>query len=125
VEAYDDSLAIFERFNARLSAKKTAWFWPTVGAALASKHHSLVIACDACETVIDLDLTVERRELFGLFESITAFAAQTLHSKKYFTFSELDWISTSHIDTLQFGQVGCFGRSGDRFEKSVRRSDIS
>ena len=43
-EAYEDSLAIVRQFNARLSAKKTAWFWPTVGAALASKHHWLVIA---------------------------------------------------------------------------------
>ena len=27
-EAYEDSLAIVRQFNARLSAKKTAWFWP-------------------------------------------------------------------------------------------------
>ena len=31
-EAYEDSLAIVRQFNARLSAKKTAWF----SAALAS-----------------------------------------------------------------------------------------
>ena len=43
-EAYEDSLAIVRQFNARLSAKKTAWFWPTVGAALVSMHHWLVIA---------------------------------------------------------------------------------
>ena len=61
-EAYEDSLGIVRQFNARLSAKKTAWFWPTVGAALASKHHWLVIACDACGTVIDLDLTMKRRD---------------------------------------------------------------
>ena len=61
-EAYEDALAIVRQFNARLSAKKTAWFWPTIGAALASKHHWLVIACDACGTVIDLDLTVKRRD---------------------------------------------------------------
>jgi hypothetical protein len=46
-EAYEDSLAIVRQFNARLSAKKTAWFWPTIG---------------ACDTVIDLDLTVKRRD---------------------------------------------------------------
>ena len=40
-EAYEDALAIVRQFNARLSAKKTAWFWPTIGAALASKHHWL------------------------------------------------------------------------------------
>ena len=61
-EAYEDSLAIVRQFNARLSTKKTAWFWPTISAALASKHHWLVIACDACDTVIDLDLTVKRRD---------------------------------------------------------------
>ena len=43
-EAYEDALAIVRQFNARLSAKKTAWFWPTVAAALASKHHWLIIA---------------------------------------------------------------------------------
>jgi len=53
-EAYEDSLAIVRQFNARLSAKKTAWFWPTIAAALASKHHWLIIACDACDTVIDV-----------------------------------------------------------------------
>ena len=61
-EAYEDSLAIVRQFNARLSAKKAAWFWPTIGAALASKHHWLVIACVACDTVIDLDLSVKRRD---------------------------------------------------------------
>jgi hypothetical protein len=60
-EAYEDALAIVRQFNARLSAKKTAWFWPTIAAALASKHHWFIIACDACDTVIDLDLTVKRR----------------------------------------------------------------
>ena len=61
-EAYEDSLAIVRQFNSRLSAKKTAWFWPTISAAPASKHHWLIIACEACDTVIDLDLTVKRRD---------------------------------------------------------------
>ena len=52
----------FRQFNARLSAKKNAWFWPTIGAALVSKHHWLLIACDACGTIIDLDLTMKRRD---------------------------------------------------------------
>jgi hypothetical protein len=38
-EAYADALATVEQFNARLSAKKSAWFRPTVAAALTSKHH--------------------------------------------------------------------------------------
>ena len=29
-EAYEDSLAIVRQFNARLSTKTTAWFWPTI-----------------------------------------------------------------------------------------------
>jgi hypothetical protein len=33
-EAYEDVLAIVRQFNGRLSAKKTAWFWPTISAAL-------------------------------------------------------------------------------------------
>jgi hypothetical protein len=38
-EAYADALATVEQFNARLSAKKSVWFWPTIAAALTSKHH--------------------------------------------------------------------------------------
>jgi hypothetical protein len=37
-EAYADALAAVEQFNARLSAKKSAWFWPTIAAALTSKQ---------------------------------------------------------------------------------------
>jgi hypothetical protein len=33
-----------------------------IAAALTSKHHWLIIACDSCDTVIDLDLTVKRRD---------------------------------------------------------------
>jgi hypothetical protein len=29
-EAYEDALATVEQFNARLAAKKSAWFWPTM-----------------------------------------------------------------------------------------------
>jgi hypothetical protein len=47
------------RFNARLSAKGYSWLWPAIAAALTSKHHWLVIACDSCDTIIDLDLTVK------------------------------------------------------------------
>ena len=61
-EAYADALATMEQFNGRLLAKKSAWFWPTIAAALTSKHHWLIVACDSCGTVIDLDLTVKRRD---------------------------------------------------------------
>ncbi|HET7375285.1 MAG TPA: hypothetical protein VFK30_01180 [Anaerolineae bacterium] len=33
-EAQRDALATVRRFNARLSAKKPSWFWPTIAAAL-------------------------------------------------------------------------------------------
>jgi len=60
-EAMADARATIEAFNSRLAAGRVAWFWPTVGAAIATKHHWLVVACDGCGTVIDLDLTVKRR----------------------------------------------------------------
>jgi hypothetical protein len=61
-EARRDALATVRRFNAMLSTKKAVWFWPTIAAALTSKHHWLVIACDSCGTVVDLDLRVKRRD---------------------------------------------------------------
>jgi hypothetical protein len=50
------------RFNATLSAKGYVWFWPKIAAALTSKHHWLVINCDSCGTVVDLDLRVKQRD---------------------------------------------------------------
>lgn len=61
-EAVADALATIEQFNSRLAAGRTAWFWPTIGAALATKHHWLVLTCDSCSTVIEMDLTVKRRD---------------------------------------------------------------
>ena len=60
-QAMADALATIEAFNARLAGGRAAWFWPTIAAALATKHHWLVVACDACGTVLDLDLTMKRR----------------------------------------------------------------
>jgi len=62
LQAERDALAAVRRFNAILSTKRTAWFWPKIAAALVSKHHWLVIACDACDTVTDLDLRVKPRD---------------------------------------------------------------
>jgi hypothetical protein len=53
------ALATVRRFNA---ANGKAWFWPKIAAALVSKHHWLIIACDACDTVVDLDLRVKPRD---------------------------------------------------------------
>ena len=62
-EAQRDALATVRRFNARLSAKGYVWFWPKIAAALTSRHHWLVINCDSCGTVVDLDLRVKPRDL--------------------------------------------------------------
>jgi hypothetical protein len=61
-EAVAESVAAVEQFNARLAAKRVAWSWPTIAAALISKYHWLIVACDSCGTVIDLDLTFKRRD---------------------------------------------------------------
>jgi hypothetical protein len=60
-EAQRVALATVRRFNAIMSTKGKAWFWPTIEAALVSKHHWLVIACDSCGMVVDLDLRVKPR----------------------------------------------------------------
>src|SRR5215831_1152177 len=61
-EAQRGALATVRRFNATLSAKGYVWFWPKIAAALTSKHHWLIIACDSCDTVVDLDLRVKPRD---------------------------------------------------------------
>ena len=61
-EAQRGALATVRRFNATLSAKGYVWFWPKIAAALTSKHHWLIIACDSCDTVVDLDLRVRDPE---------------------------------------------------------------
>ena len=61
-EAQRNALATVRRFNATLSAKGCVWFWPKIAAALTSKHHWLVINCDSCGTVVDLDLRVKPRD---------------------------------------------------------------
>ena len=59
-EAQRGALATVRRFNATLSGKGYAWFWPMP--ALTSKHHWLIVACDSCGTVVDLDLRVKPRD---------------------------------------------------------------
>ena len=61
-EAQRGALATVRRFNATLSGKGYPWFWPKIAAALTSKHHWLIIACDSCGTVVDLDLRVKPRD---------------------------------------------------------------
>jgi hypothetical protein len=57
-----DALATVRRFNAKLSAKRAVWFWPKITAAITAKHPWLIIACDSCDTVVDLDLRVKPRD---------------------------------------------------------------
>jgi hypothetical protein len=61
-EAERDALATVRRFNAILSAKGYVWFWPKIGAAFTARHPWLVIACDSCGAVVDLDLRVKPRD---------------------------------------------------------------
>jgi molybdenum cofactor biosynthesis enzyme len=61
-EAYADALATVRQFNARLSAKGAVWSWPKIAAALTAKHPWIIIACDSCGTVVDLDLRVKPRD---------------------------------------------------------------
>ena len=61
-KAAAESTAAVEQFNARLADKKTIWFWPTIGAALISKYHWLIVACGSCDTINHLDLTLKRRD---------------------------------------------------------------
>src|SRR5271169_5473966 len=61
-EAQRDALATVRQFNARLAAKGYVWFWPKIAAAITAKHPWLVIACDSCGTVTDLDLRVKPRD---------------------------------------------------------------
>jgi hypothetical protein len=57
-----DALATVRRFNATLSAKRYTWFWPKITAAITANHPWVVILCEACDTVIDLDLRVKPRD---------------------------------------------------------------
>jgi hypothetical protein len=54
-----EALDAVRRFNA---ANGKASFWPKIAAALTSKHHWLIIVCDSCDTVLDLDLRVKPRD---------------------------------------------------------------
>src|SRR5262249_41852265 len=55
-------LATLRPFKATRSSKRYVWVSPKIAAALTSKHHWLVIACDGCGTVVDLDLRVKPRD---------------------------------------------------------------
>jgi len=57
-----DALLVVRYFNARLSGKSSAGFWPTVGTAIKARYPWLVILCESCGGVTDLDLRVKPRD---------------------------------------------------------------
>jgi hypothetical protein len=61
-QAQRDAPATVRRFNAKLSAGRAVWFWSKIAAAITAQHPWLVIACDSCGTVVDLDLRVKPRD---------------------------------------------------------------
>jgi hypothetical protein len=61
-QAEREALLVTRHFNAVNSAKGATWFWPTIKCALTAKHHWLVIVCDSCGGVTDLDLRVKPRD---------------------------------------------------------------
>lgn len=57
-----DALLVVRHFNARLSVKGSAGFWPTFGTAIKARHPWLVMLCESCGGVTDLDLRVKPRD---------------------------------------------------------------
>ncbi|MGE0565293.1 MAG: hypothetical protein AB7O50_12330 [Pseudolabrys sp.] len=62
LEAEREALLVVRQFNARLSTKKSAGFWPTIASALNARHPWLKVLCESCDTVLDLDLRVKPRD---------------------------------------------------------------
>jgi hypothetical protein len=61
-EAEQDALLIVRNFNARLSTRRSAGFWPTIATVIRAKHPWAIIACESCGTVTELDLQVKPRD---------------------------------------------------------------
>jgi hypothetical protein len=61
-QAERDALATVRRFNAIMSAKRHAWFWPKISAAITAKHPWVVVACDSCGIINYLDLRMKPRD---------------------------------------------------------------
>jgi len=61
-EAEQDALATVRSFNATLSANGRTSLLPKIAATNKAKHPWVVIACDTCGMVTDLDLRVKPRD---------------------------------------------------------------
>lgn len=57
-----DATTAIELFNVRASKNFGVVSWPTVAAALISKHHWAQILCRSCDGITDMDLRVKRRD---------------------------------------------------------------
>jgi hypothetical protein len=57
-----DALALIAQFNERAKAKRVTLFWPTLDAALASKHHWLRVLCETCGGIASVDLRMKPRD---------------------------------------------------------------
>jgi hypothetical protein len=60
-EAEHEALMIVTAFNARLVARKSPGFWPTIETAFVAKYPWLQVLCQSCGGVTDLDLRVKPR----------------------------------------------------------------
>jgi hypothetical protein len=61
-QAERDALAVVRAFNARSSSGRAIWFWPKIAAALTAKHPWLIVLCESCGLVVDLDLRMKPRD---------------------------------------------------------------
>jgi len=57
-----DAERLVAEWNKQLAEGTTLLFVPTVGAALLSGHHWLVVRCPGCDLLCDVDLRVKRRD---------------------------------------------------------------
>lgn len=57
-----DATAAVALFNARAAKGLGVVSWPTIAAALISKHHWAAILCRSCSTITDMDLRVKKRD---------------------------------------------------------------
>ena len=57
-----EAFAVVAEFNAQVSARGSAWFWPKITTALTAKTPWAVIMCDACGMAGDLDLRMKPRD---------------------------------------------------------------
>jgi hypothetical protein len=124
--AQRQSLATVRRFNA---ANGKAWFWPKIAAALVSKHHWLIVACDARGTVVDLDLRVKPRDPEAFLPAML-FAAASNALAGRLTEAKKAMSRASEIDpTLQVSVIKDWTplrRAGDlaRFEDGLRKAGL-